>query len=689
MFSPKSIAEFLHRNKGVLAFAVLILLLISSVLLPGVKVTGNLGGFNAKGVKVFEDAATFDSLFGGVRNKVFVSITPKNNSNYDLWKECAAIENEVRKICPEVEMLSPRKFVRSYYGVVDPQHSISNDSLLRALSTHPQLGKLISKDRTSFMLLMNFPNDSIPTQSLDSIVHQPRSQIKEGRIFGLVQLEKAIEETLVKDILWVSLCIAVFFGLFIFHTYRTLSSFVFAIVMMGSSIWMTFCLYPLFGYQITVITILALPIILVLSLSDAIHLLSGMAHEKHVPSLVSKYLYPSLYSSLTTAAAFFSFSFSDSPYIQQLGLLTGVALILEFVVSFSIAPWLLSRLTVREIPPSWLGKVTEFVLIRKKAIAAVLLLIAAGSIFLIPDLKFQSDTDAFFPQNHPVTDQHYYFNEQYYSQISSNVWFENERGLSPSQFLQSVNLKIDQLSKHPLVTHVTQNRDSVSWGEVIPVDLSSIQNPYTHYINPDTSIVRCELHFNQANDVLAFHQQANAKGLLTSKSFGIHVMSNALIYDYINQHIAKTLFYSLLTSGLAIVFMLFVVTRSWKQAFIGLIPNVVPLSIAVWVFSLFGFSLNILTAITATVCIGLLDDDTVHLLYRKFVLREPVDTLANSIVNTAILLAVGFGFFVLSDFYPTQVFGGVSALVFVFGILGELTLFQVVMDWIQLKTRKK
>ncbi len=120
-----------------------------------------------------------------------------------------------------------------------------------------------------------------------------------------------------------------------------------------------------------------------------------------------------------------------------------------------------------------------------------------------------------------------------------------------------------------------------------------------------------------------------------------------------------------------------------------MIPNVVPLSVAVWVFSLFGFSLNILTAITATVCIGLLDDDTVHLLYRKFVLREPVDTLANSIVNTAILLAVGFGFFVLSDFYPTQVFGGVSALVFVFGILGELTLFQVVMDWIQLKTRKK
>ena len=101
----------------------------------------------------------------------------------------------------------------------------------------------------------------------------PEITFPEGSAYREGQ-EKAIEETLVKDILWVSLCIAVFFGLFIFHTYRTISAFVFAIVMMGSSIWMTFCLYPLFGYQITVITILALPIILVLSLSDAIHLLS-------------------------------------------------------------------------------------------------------------------------------------------------------------------------------------------------------------------------------------------------------------------------------------------------------------------------------------------------------------------------------------------------------------------------------
>lgn len=682
-----NISILLYRNRLALAIVAVLLLLLSSLGLGDVKITGNLGGFNAPGVSVFEDAYKFDSLFGGVRTKVFVSITPQKNADYSIWKECASIENSVRKIAPNAEILTPRRFIRAYYGIVDPQHTIPTDSLLRALSTHPQLGKLISKDKSSFLMVINFNGDSIPAESLALTIGKVRSQIEHTRIFGLVQLEKAIEETIAKDILIVSLCIAVFFGLFIFWAYRSISAIGFAIVMMGCSIWMTFCLYPILGYQITVITVLALPIVLVLSLSDAIHLLSGLGYDSRVESVIAKFLFPSLYSSLTTAVAFFTFSFSDSPSIQQLGLLTGVALIMEFIISFAIAPFLLTFVKIESKQPPILSELTMFILRQKKIFAMALVLVAVGSLFLFPKLKFKSDTDAFFPKNHPITDQHYYFNDQYYSQISCNVWFENQYQLPAKEFLQTCNNKIDQLGNHSLVTHVTKNVDTVVWGSVIPVNLQGVQNPFTHFVNPDTSIVRCELHFKDANDVVQFYHEASKNNWLKSNSLEVHVMSNALIYDYINHRIAKTLFYSLLTSGIAIVLMLFFITRSWKQALIGLIPNVVPLSIAVWVFSIFGFSLNILTAITATVCIGLLDDDTVHLLYRKFVLKSPVETLATSIVNTAILLAVGFGFFIVSDFYPTQVFGGVSALVFVFGIIGELTLFQVIIDWVQKKEK--
>lgn len=688
MSQVQKIAAQLVKHRVKMAVLALFCLLLGSLQLGKIDVTGNLGGFDAPGVPVFEDAKQFDSLFGGVRTKVFVSVTPKKGADYSLWKECADIENGLRKLSAGIEIISPRRFVRGYYGLVDPQHEIPTVSMLRTLSTHPQLGKLISKDKSSFLLLLTFPNDSIPQKALQDWIEQPRSMIEQTRIFGLVQLESAIEETIIKDIALVSACIALFFACFIYWAYRSISAIVCAIVMMGSSIWMTFCLYALLGYQINVITILALPIILVLSLSDAIHLLSGFYHEKDLPSLLAKYMAPSLYSSVTTAVAFFSFGFSDSPFIQQLGLLTGIALLLEFLVSFAIAPWIFSKVQLGKRPPASLEGLTTFILKQKKVIATTLMVIAVGSIFLFPQLKFKSDTEAFFPKNHPITDNHNYFNDQYYSHVSCNVWFDNTGYNKPTDFLNAVNKKIAQLSQHPKVTQVSHAQASTKWEQVLPLELNADQNPFSHFINPDTSIIRCELHFANANDVIGFYQDAQKNQWLTATAMQVHVMSNTLIYDYINHNIAKTLFYSLLTSGIAIVLMLFFITKSWKQAFIGLLPNAVPLSIAVWVFSIFGFSLNILTAITATVCIGLLDDDTVHLLYRRFVLKQPVDTLANSIVNTAILLAVGFGFFLMSDFYPTQVFGGVSALVFVFGILGELTLFQVLMDWIERKGQK-
>jgi predicted RND superfamily exporter protein len=62
------------------------------------------------------------------------------------------------------------------------------------------------------------------------------------------------------------------------------------------------------------------------------------------------------------------------------------------------------------------------------------------------------------------------------------------------------------------------------------------------------------------------------------------------------------------------------------------------------------------------------------------VLRAPIAQMNPIIIHAAILLALGFGCFVLSNFKPTRLFGGVSALVFVVGLLGELTLFQWILN---------
>jgi predicted RND superfamily exporter protein len=158
-----------------------------------------------------------------------------------------------------------------------------------------------------------------------------------------------------------------------------------------------------------------------------------------------------------------------------------------------------------------------------------------------------------------------------------------------------------------------------------------------------------------------------------------------VVFEVVNKQVASSLFWSLLTASIAIVLLMLFLTRSPIQALYGFIPNLIPLAAVVVFFVVFDQGLNMLTALTLVVCIGLLDDDTIHVLYHKYVLKEPVAQMNAVIIHAAILLAIGFGCFVVSNFEPTRIFGGVSALVFVMGLLGELTLFQWILNRIKSK----
>jgi predicted RND superfamily exporter protein len=114
-----------------------------------------------------------------------------------------------------------------------------------------------------------------------------------------------------------------------------------------------------------------------------------------------------------------------------------------------------------------------------------------------------------------------------------------------------------------------------------------------------------------------------------------------------------------------------------------LVPNLIPLSFILVSFFLLDLNINILTAITGVVCLGLLDDDTIHILYRKIWLKEEMEELSFSILSTAILLVLGFALFLSSSFQPIRVFGLLSAFVFLIGIICELTLMQWVLNQIK------
>jgi uncharacterized protein len=235
----------------------------------------------------------------------------------------------------------------------------------------------------------------------------------------------------------------------------------------------------------------------------------------------------------------------------------------------------------------------------------------------------------------------------------------------------------------PGVTGVTSALDRVSLPAVVPISvpverLFGSGNPF---YSEAENVHRVVVTFPDADVIRDFYRgpfsrlRAEAPAELT-----VAATSTFLVMDAVNEHVATSLVRSLLTAGAAIVLMIVLLTRSVPLALLCLIPNLVPLGVVTLVFVAFDFHINILTAITAVVCLGLLDDDTIHILYRRVALQSPLDEVSFSILSTSTILVLGFAIFALSSFRPVQTFGIISGLVFLFGVASDLTLMPAVID---------
>jgi predicted RND superfamily exporter protein len=173
------------------------------------------------------------------------------------------------------------------------------------------------------------------------------------------------------------------------------------------------------------------------------------------------------------------------------------------------------------------------------------------------------------------------------------------------------------------------------------------------------------------------------------KNLKISYSSPTILLDEINKSVSKSLINSTLSSLLVIFLIILILSKSISISLLSLVPNLVPLSFIIVVFYLTGLEINILTAITGVVCLGLLDDDTVHILYRKIWLKEEMGELSFSILSTAILLIIGFSLFLTSSFEPIRVFGSLSAFVFLIGVICEMTIMQWVLNKIKVNGSKK
>ena len=684
-------------NNSKLLFAIFIVsIIVLFIAIPFPKFNGNISGFNLENNQEFIKYNRTDSIFKN-GSKIYLEILSNSDERKSTHKAIEILTQRIKSKYKNAKIISPLAF----YSKMIRHWEVKNNKLstfLKQAKQIPELNKLIANDLKSFLVVISFKDlDIIDIDYINNIVKSPPKEIKKINVFSRAHLESSIEKYITKDVSNLIILILGFFLAYIIYAFRNYKALIFMAFTILGPIAVSIFTFYLVDVQVNIISLLVFPIVLILALSDSIHLLTGYVKFSHIESkilrtqkVISYYIIPSFFSSATTSAAFLSFYFfNESIYIQQFGLITSISLMLEFIIIFTIAPFLLIQLDLVKINDSRLNVVSNFLIKNKKPISSGLVLILIVSLFFVNKLSIKSDTGIFFPKNSEISKVKDRLMKNFYSTIELNILVSTNKEEINKKSLEDYIEKLStKFKKEDLVINTSCALDKyyfkTRYG--IEANLFDFFDQGNPYYDKKSNTYRIELRFKTPGDVVKFSNE-KLTAILKDCPSGINVYysSMGLLMDEVNNSITNSLIKSLLTSGFVIFLIILIITKSVLASFLSLLPNLIPIGFIIIIYYLLNININVITALTVVISIGLLDDDTVHILYRKFWLKKPMEELSFSILSSAIILTICFAFFMTCSFKPIVSFGWVSSLIFIIGVISEMTLMQWILKFFKEK----
>lgn len=164
----------------------------------------------------------------------------------------------------------------------------------------------------------------------------------------------------------------------------------------------------------------------------------------------------------------------------------------------------------------------------------------------------------------------------------------------------------------------------------------------------------------------------------------LRVTGEAIVESLIVQRVVRELFHSLLLAAVVIFLVITVAFRSLRLGLLSIVPNIFPLAATASLrAAFFGTSLDISSALSFAICLGIAVDDTIHFLIRfqhekecghntAEAIRRTFVTVGSALVMTTVVMVSGFGC-VMTSHLPTHfLFASMAFTTIAAALVGDL-----------------
>jgi uncharacterized protein len=692
----KNILHTYTRSPRISAVAAIVVLLVMMLMIRTPRMETRIDDLNIEGNPYALSGAKMAETFGS-KNIIQVVVQPATQNMQSFFEAMDEVKMDLMSTFPGIRVETLNRALPLIYRQVGREATVQE--ALKAAQQIPVARTLISSDQSS-VLIVAFADraEQFNPARFDSVVDIPRPSLKVEAVVSQSHIEQEVENALIRDYLMMFPVIAAIYIVFLFFTYKSISAIIFCLLNMGLAFIPILFFITLFGVNINQVTAPSMPVVIILSLSASVHLITGYRTRINNSNLtdpladtIHHYLVPTFLSVLTTSISFGSFYLSDSLYIRQFGMVAACSLLIVFLITFLLAPITLrlvkfSRHTVTS--GGFIQKTEGFLNHFRKPITVALFTVTAISVFYINDITFRTNIENFIPINSRIHKGVEILNNQFHSIASLDIMAE--RDLDRADSIPAGNIRKDlldvvagiteELMAIPGVVAVESVHDQLEFenrffmpglrGAIYPRS----NNPF---VSQDQLKYRIHVKLADPDQIQAVKKHLSTITASYASHYTFSIYSDYLYFEFISTGITRSLLRSLLVSALLIIMIILLMTMSIQKTLISILVNSIPLGFMVLILVLFKVEMNITTSLSLVLCLGLIVDDTIQILYRRARLAEPMGELGFGILTTSIVVTGGFLSFLLSSSLPTRVFGLICAAVFIIAAISDMT----VMPW--------
>ena len=507
-----------------------------------------------------------------------------------------------------------------------------------------------------------------------------------------------------------------------------------------SVVW-TMGLVATVGMRLNLLGILVPTLLLCVGIGDSMHVVAEFKQIRregkprrqalaHTLRLVTK---PILLTTVTTAAGFLAFLATDLVPLRELGVQAAAGVVIALVMTYLFAVPVLSfgrdlRDGSGEAAPArpdvferLLMATAELVNRRPNVVGTVFLLLAFAAALGVPRLEIDTNTVNAMAEDHPLRLAFEYVDDRMGGSMSIDVVVDSglPDGIKQIDLLRKVQRLQGFLEDHPLVTQTSSVLDQLK-----QMNRAVYQNAPEafHLPNSDGQVAEYLLLYEsgggaQLDQFVSFtYDQLRVQARTRSIAFGevrelqeaitgfvenefgpgfaIYATGTLPMSQRLGDLIAEGQARSFTFAFFAIAIILVIALRSVRLGLIAMVPNVLPVIIALGVMGWVGAEFNMIMCVLAPMILGVAVDDTVHFFvrYRRYfdatqsyeaAYGETLRTVGRPLLFTTIVLVVGFLGFRFSVFDGPRDFSMASAVAFSSALLAEFLLVPVLLRWLK------